>query len=124
MNIYVDFDDCLCETGRAFADLAAGMFGKDIPYEEMEHFNLQKSFSLTDDEYDRLLVRGHEPEVLLSFEETPGASRVIREWMAGGHNVSIITGRPFSASPTVRGRSSRPRRSAPSASSTGTSTRC
>ena len=97
MNIYVDFDDCLCETGRAFADLAAGMFGKDIPYEEMEHFNLQKSFHLTDEEYDRLLVKGHEPEVLLSFGETPGASRVIREWIAGGHNVSVITGRPFNS---------------------------
>ena len=97
MNIYVDFDDCLCETGRAFAGLAANMFGKNIPYEQMGHFNLQKSFSLTDEEYDRLLVKGHEPEVLLSFEETPGASRVIREWIAGGHHVSVITGRPFNS---------------------------
>ncbi len=97
MNIYVDFDDCLCETGRAFADLAAEMFGKDVPYEGMRHFNLQQAFDLTDEQYDRLLVRGHEPEVLLSFEETPGASEVIHEWIGNGFGVSIITGRPFSA---------------------------
>ena len=47
MNIYVDFDDCLCETGRAFADLASDLFGKAVPYEEMRYFNLQKAFDLT-----------------------------------------------------------------------------
>ena len=35
--------------------------------------------------------------MLLSFEETPGASEVIREWISNGHHVSIITGRPYSA---------------------------
>ena len=97
VNIYVDFDDCLCETGRAFAGLVSDLFGMDIPYDRMHHFNLQKSFGLTDAQYDRLLVRGHEPEVLLSFEETPGASDVINEWISRGHDVSIITGRPYSA---------------------------
>ena len=95
VNIYVDFDDCLCETGRAFAELATELFGKKIPYEGMRYFNLQKAFDLTDEQYDRLLAKGHEPEALLSFEETPGASAVINEWIAGGHNVSIITGRPY-----------------------------
>ena len=97
VNIYVDFDDCLCETGRAFAGLATDMFGKDVPYEGMRYFNLQKAFDLTDGQYERLLVKGHEPEMLLSFEETPGASAVINEWIGSGHNVSIITGRPFSS---------------------------
>ncbi len=97
MNIYVDFDDCLCETGRAFSRLAADMFGINVPYGEMRYFNLQQAFGLTDEQYDRLLVRGHEPEVLLSFEETPGASAVINEWISQGHNVSVITGRPFNS---------------------------
>ena len=52
MNIYVDFDDCLCETGRAFSGLAYDLFGKDIPYEEMRYFNLQKAFELTDEQYE------------------------------------------------------------------------
>ena len=34
---------------------------------------------------------------LLSFEEASGASAVINEWLSQGHNVSIITGRPFSS---------------------------
>ena len=96
MNIYVDFDDCLCESGRSFARLVHELFGKDVPYEEMHHFNLQKAFDLTDEQYERLLIKGHEPEVHLSLEETPGASSVIREWIRNGHEVSIITGRPYS----------------------------
>ncbi len=96
MNIYVDFDDCLCETGRAFAGLVSDLFGKNHPYEEMRFFNLQKAFSLTDEQYRLLLAKGHEPEMLLSFEETPGASDVINEWISAGHQVSVITGRPFS----------------------------
>ena len=46
MNIYVDFDDCLCETARYFADFAADFFGLNVPYEQIKYFNLQKSFSL------------------------------------------------------------------------------
>ena len=48
MKFYIDFDDCLCETGRAFAVLAAELFGKQVPYEEMKHFNLRDSFDLTE----------------------------------------------------------------------------
>ena len=97
MRIYVDFDDCLCETGRAFSRLAAELFGRDVPYEQMRFFELDRSFDLDDGQFERLMIRGHEPEMLLSFEETPGASVVINEWIDCGHEVSIITGRPFSA---------------------------
>ena len=97
MKIYVDFDDCLCETGRAFSALAAEMFARDIPYEQMRFFELDKSFGLNAEEYDRFMIRGHEPETLLSYRETPGASSVIREWLSRGYDVSVITGRPFSA---------------------------
>ena len=96
MRIYIDFDDCLCETGRAFAGLVSDLFGKDLPYEKMRYFNLQKAFDLTDGQYEQLLVKGHEPEMLLSFAETPGASAVINEWIGKGWNVSVITGRPYS----------------------------
>ena len=97
MRIYVDFDDCLCETGRAFSKLAAELFGRDVPYENMRFFELNKTFDLNDEEFERLMIRGHEPEMLLSYEETPGASSVINEWISCGHEVSVITGRPFSA---------------------------
>ena len=94
MKIYVDFDDCLCETGKAFSRLVSDMFGKNVPYEAMQTFNLQEAFHLTDEEYRQLLIKGHEPETLLSYEETPGASEVINEWVQDGNEVSIITGRP------------------------------
>ena len=97
MNIYVDFDDCLCETGRAFSVLVKELFDMDVPYESMAYFNLQKSFNLDDEQYERLLIKGHEPEVLLGFDETPGAVKTLNEWVDKGYNVSIITGRPFNS---------------------------
>ena len=97
VKFYVDYDDCLCETGRAFADLAADLFGKNVPYGEMRHFNLKKAFDLTEDQFRILLEKGHEPDQLLSFEETPGASAALRAWLRAGHEVSVITGRPFSS---------------------------
>ena len=97
MNIYIDFDDCLCETARHFCVLVKELFGKTVPYEEVSFFNLQKSFSLTDEQYEHMMIEGHRPEVLLSFEETPGASETVLDWIEGGHDVSIITGRPAGA---------------------------
>ncbi len=97
MKIYVDYDDCLCETARSFSELAVEMFDKHIPYEKIRYFELDKSFNLDEEQYERFLIRGHEPDVLLSYEETPGATAVINEWVTAGHEVSIITGRPFSA---------------------------
>ena len=43
------------------------------------------------------MIKGHEPEVLLGYEETPGASETVNELIREGHNVSIITGRPYSS---------------------------
>lgn len=40
---------------------------------------------------------GHLPENLLHYEETPGASEVINKWVDQGHEVFIITGRPFNS---------------------------
>ncbi len=97
MNIYVDFDDCLCETARYFSELVAELYGFDIPYEKIRYFDLQKSFSLTDEQYEKLMIQGHRPEVLLSYEETPGAVKTLNSWIDEGYDVSIITGRPSSA---------------------------
>ena len=67
MKIYVDFDDCLSESAKDFSDLAAELFGILVPYEKIRFFNLQKAFSLTDEQYARLLAEGHKPERLLSY---------------------------------------------------------
>ena len=97
MNIYVDFDDCLCETARYFSVLLKEMFGKDVPYEEINYFNLQKSFSLTDEQYEQMMAVAHKSEALLSIEETPGAVSTVNGWIDEGHDVSVITGRPLFA---------------------------
>lgn len=97
MNIYVDFDDCLCETARNFTGLVKEMFNLDIPYERIHYFNLQKSFNLTNEQFDKMMIKAHQPEILLSYDETPGATKTINSWLANDHDVKIITGRPFSA---------------------------
>ena len=97
MKIYVDYDDCLCETARSFSEIAVEMFDKHVPYEKIRYFELDRSFDLNEEQFMRFMTKGHEPEVLLSYDETPGASSVINEWVAKGHDVSIITGRPFSS---------------------------
>ncbi len=97
MKIYIDFDDVLCETARYFTKIAKEHFGIDVPYREVQFFNLQKSFDLTDEQYDELMRIGHLPETLLAYEEAPGASDTIRKWAEEGHEISVVTGRPFSA---------------------------
>ena len=97
MRIYVDFDDCLCETGRAFTKLVLEMFNKHVSYDQMHYFELDRSFGLDAEQYERFMLRAHEPEILLSYDATPGAAETINEWIACGHEVSVITGRPSSA---------------------------
>ncbi len=97
MNIYIDFDDVLCETADAFTRIAHDMFGVNVPYEEVHFFDLQKSFGLTSEQYEAMMLHGHLPEVLLSYKETKGASQVVNSWIDKGHNVFIMTGRPASA---------------------------
>lgn len=95
MKIYVDFDDCLCETAAYFTILAKELFGIDVPYEQVRFFNLRSSFHLDDAQYDVLMRAGHKPEHLLAYEETPGACEMLNRWVDEGHEVSVITGRPF-----------------------------
>lgn len=95
MRIYIDFDDVICETARYFCKIAKQMFGIDVPYENVEFFNLQKTFKLTNEQYDALMKAGHVPETLLDYAEADGASTIINKWFDNGHDISIITGRPF-----------------------------
>ena len=97
MNIYIDFDDCLCETARRLTTLVDELFGIKVPYENIRNFDLKTSFNLTEEQYEHMMIEGHKPRVLLSYKETEGAVKTVNEWVDAGHNVSIITGRPFSA---------------------------
>ena len=50
---------------------------------------------LDDAQYKELMRVAHLPENLLSYEETLGASETINKWVDEGHEVFVITGRPF-----------------------------
>lgn len=97
MKIYIDYDDVICETAKHFTKLAKELFDIDVPYSEVQFFNLQKSFGLDDAQYEKLMRVGHYPENLLAYEETPGASEMINKWRAEGHEIFVMTGRPFDA---------------------------
>ncbi len=96
MNIYVDFDDCLCETARYFSKFALEQYKINVPYEKIKFFDLKKSFSLSDEQYEAMMKEGHKPEVLLSYKETSGSVETINSWIDKGYKVSVITGRPSS----------------------------
>lgn len=95
MKIYIDFDDVICETALHFTKLAKELFDIDLAYSEVQFFNLQKSFQINDEQYKELMLAGHVPSTLLAYEETQDASMIINKWIDEGHEVYIITGRPF-----------------------------
>lgn len=95
MRVYIDFDDVICETAKFFTIIAKDLFGKEVSYDRVHFFNLQKSFGLSESQYAELMQVGHLPENLLSYEETRGASTTINKWLDEGNDISIITGRPF-----------------------------
>ena len=71
MKIYIDFDDVICETAKYFTKIAKELFNIDVPYREVQFFNLQKSFDLSGEQYDELMKAGHIPENLLDYEGIP-----------------------------------------------------
>ena len=97
MKIYIDFDDVICETAVFFTKIAKELFDIDLPYSQVQFFNLKKTFDLNDEQYDELMRVGHISSNLLSYEETADASKIINKWVDACHEVKIITGRPFDA---------------------------
>lgn len=97
VKIYIDFDDVICETAKYFTKIAKELFDIEVPYRQVQFFNLKKSFRLEEEQYEELMRVGHLPENLLAYEETVGACEVINKWVEEGHEISVITGRPFDA---------------------------
>lgn len=94
-NIYVDFDDVICETARDLSALADKLYGIKVPYPEISAFDLHEAFGLNDDQYHRLMAIAHSRKFVLGYKETPGASETLNKWIDEGFNVEIVTGRPF-----------------------------
>ena len=77
MKIYIDFDDVICETAKYFTKIAKELFNIDVPYREVQFFNLQKSFDLSGEQYDELMKARAYSESYWIYEETPETSKVI-----------------------------------------------
>jgi uncharacterized HAD superfamily protein len=101
MRIYVDIDDVLSETARALCGLAAREFDRHVAYEDVDGFNLQDVFHLTDEEMARFVKLSHARECIGGYEEVPGAVAGVKALREAGHRVELVTGRPaFSAAAT------------------------
>lgn len=97
MKIYVDMDDVLCETAVTLCEIARREFARDVDYENVREFDLQKTFALSDEEMGRFRIASHLTEALVSFAKTPGATDGVRALVSAGHCVDIVTGRPASS---------------------------
>lgn len=102
MRIYCDMDDILCETAVSLCDLAFRLFGKRVAYEDVRDFNLQKTFSLTNEEFRRFMDVAHASENILAYDPTPGALAGFEALTRAGHAVEIVTGRPAFTHPATR----------------------
>ena len=97
MRIYIDFDDVLCETARRLSETALALFARRVPYEAISVFDLQKAFSLSDAEIERLMDHAHRTDFLTHLDPAPGGLEAIRALEADGHDLAIVTGRPASS---------------------------
>jgi 5'' nucleotidase, deoxy (Pyrimidine), cytosolic type C protein (NT5C). len=94
MRVFVDFDDVLCETASCLSGLAASLFGCKVAYQEIITFDLQEAFSLSDRELEELMSHAHNDDYLATLPATVGSVEAIRGWIADGHEVVVVTGRP------------------------------
>lgn len=96
-SIYVDLDDVIAETLRAFARVANGMFGRTIHFSEIYSFDLGKSFKLCPAELKAFMEAAHSREILLNeIAANPEARATLGEWASRGTYITVVTGRPTS----------------------------
>jgi len=93
-RIYVDIDDVLARTIENLIDLLEETHARRIEIEDVRHFNLERSFGLTEAEHRALMERAHSDVVIESIAPMPGAPEVLSGWEDAGHRITLITGRP------------------------------
>ena len=96
-RIYVDVDDVIAKTIEMYIRTVDEEFGKAVPLERINTFDLRVSFELTDQEFRRLFDLAHQPDRLMAYEPVDGAVSALSAWKASGHEIHIVTGRPTSA---------------------------
>ena len=92
--IYVDMDDVLCETARAMLAIAEREFGKTIPFDQLNTFEVGEACGLENHEIQELFRVAHHPEELLAMAPIDEAASVLNQWADAGQEIAIVTGRP------------------------------
>ncbi|HEX2386709.1 MAG TPA: bifunctional metallophosphatase/5'-nucleotidase, partial [Candidatus Binatia bacterium] len=92
--IYVDMDDVLCETARALLAIAEREFGKTIPFDQLNTFEVGEACGLESHEIQELFRLAHHPEELLAMAPIEEAAAVLNQWADEGREIAIVTGRP------------------------------
>ena len=101
-RIYVDIDDVLSETIECLIDLLEETHSRRIAVEDVQHFHLERSFGLDEEEIRDFMDRAHADEVIESIMPTEGAAEVLADWDRSGHRVNLVTGRPPSTNAASR----------------------
>ncbi|HEY1269725.1 MAG TPA: GNAT family N-acetyltransferase [Candidatus Binatia bacterium] len=92
--IYVDMDDVLCETARALLAIAEREFGKTIPFDQLNTFEVGEACGLDSHEIHELFRLAHHDEELLAMAPITDAVEILRQWAKAGREIAIVTGRP------------------------------
>jgi uncharacterized HAD superfamily protein len=93
-QIYVDLDDVLSETARAFTGLLEQEFKKRVDFEDIFSFDLAQSFGLNVEELQRFMHLVHLPEFLSALEPVDGAVEGLKQLASLGYEIAVVTGRP------------------------------
>lgn len=94
LRIYVDLDDVLGETARAFLGVYERKWARRVGFEELTVFDLGQSLDLDRDRLAEFLEAVHEPQVLDGVAPMSGALETIAGWRDAGHSITVVSGRP------------------------------
>ena len=93
-KVYVDIDDVLCDTTRAFPALLKEHFGKTVQFDDIHSFDLSISFGLSPDELQEFMAIAHSPQVLRDHEPVDGSIEALSRFFAKQYEILLVTGRP------------------------------
>lgn len=96
-KIYVDIDDCLASSSEHLCNLINNEFGRNVSVDDISHFDLAKSFGLTDAEHRHLMRCFHEAETITGLPPIPASVEAVSRWERAGHEIWIVTGRHMEA---------------------------
>ncbi|MBN1903545.1 MAG: bifunctional metallophosphatase/5'-nucleotidase [Deltaproteobacteria bacterium] len=91
--IYIDLDDVIADTTCRYVEILEREFGRIVDFEGITTFDLKKSFSLTDHEFDYFFRLVHEPEIILELKPFEGVLDELNKWAGLGYEISVVTGR-------------------------------